>query len=74
MLLIICEISLMLTCSLNCLILSDAAANQVTTFEITDTKIYVPVAPLPTQGSAKLLQQVNQVYKQQFISRNFNQK
>ena len=67
MLLIICEISLMLTCSLNCLILSDAAANQVTTFEITDTKIYVPFAPLSTQEISKLLQQVNQVYKQQFI-------
>ena len=43
--LINCEINLILTCSANCVI-SSAAANQATTFAITDTKLYVPVVTL----------------------------
>ena len=37
--------------------LSNAAA-QSTTFEITDTKLYVPVVTLSNHDSAKLLQQL----------------
>ena len=40
--LINCEINLVITRSKNCVI-SNAAANQDTTFSITDTKLYVPV-------------------------------
>ena len=42
-----CEINLILTWSVNCVI-SNAAANQATTFAITDTKLYVPVVTLST--------------------------
>ena len=52
--LINCEINLILTWSANC-VTSNAAANQVTTFAITDTKLYVPVVTLSTEDNAKLL-------------------
>ena len=32
---------------------------KVTTFEVTDTKFYVPVVPLSTQDNAKLSQPLN---------------
>ena len=38
-----CEISLLLTWSANCLIMTGAVVNQVPTFTITDMKLYVPV-------------------------------
>ena len=60
--LINCEINLLLTWSLNCVIFN-AAANQVTTFAITDTKCYVPVVTLSTQDNAKLLQQLKSGFK-----------
>ena len=53
--LIDCEINLMLTWSKNCII-SNAAANQETTFGVTDTKRYVPVVTLSTKDNEKLLQ------------------
>ena len=59
--LINCEINLILTWSENCII-SNAAANQATTFAITDTKFYVPVATL-TEDNAKLLQQLKSGFK-----------
>ena len=46
--LINCEINLILTWSTNCVIVSTNVANQNATFEITDTKLYVPVVTLPT--------------------------
>ena len=49
------EINLILTCSANCVI-SNATANQDTTFAITDTKIYVPAITLSTEDNTKLLQ------------------
>ena len=52
--LINCETNLILTWSKNCVI-SSAAANQATTFQITDTKLYVPVVTLSTQNNTKLL-------------------
>ena len=60
--LINCEINLILTWSANCVI-STAAHNQVTTFAITDTKLYVPVVTLSTQANAKLLQQLKSGFK-----------
>ena len=41
--LINCEINLIFTWSTNCVIASTNVANQNATFEITDTKLYVPV-------------------------------
>ena len=54
-LLINCEINLILTWSANCVI---SEGNRVTTFAITDTKLYVPVVTLLAQDNAKLLQQL----------------
>ena len=63
MLLINCEINLILTWSINCVIASTNVANQNATFEITDTKLYVPVVTLSTQDNSKLLQQLNSGFK-----------
>ena len=54
-LLINCEINLILTWSANCVI---SEGNRVTTFALTDTKLYVPVVTLLAQDNAKLLQQL----------------
>ena len=56
--LINCEINLILTWSKKCVIASNTAVNQGTTFAITDTKFYVPIVTLSTQDNAKLLQQL----------------
>ena len=63
--LINCEINLVLTWSTNCVIVSTNVANQNATFEITETKLYVPVVTLSTQDNSELLQQLKKV-----ISRN----
>ena len=46
----------------NCVI-SIAAANQETTFTITDTKLYVPIVTLSAQDNVKLLQQLKSWFK-----------
>ena len=56
--LINCKINSILTCSKNCVLLSGAAPRQVTTFAITDTKLYVPLVTLSTFDNEKLLQQL----------------
>ena len=53
----------MLTWSANCVIVSTNIANQIETFAITDTKLYVPVVTLSTQDNAKLLEQLNYGFK-----------
>ena len=55
--LINCEINLILTWSRNGVIVSTNIANQNAIFQITDTKLYVPVETLSTQDNSKLLQQ-----------------
>ena len=55
--LINCEVELILTWSANCVIIYTDVANQVPTFTITETNLYVPVVTLSTQGNAKLLPQ-----------------
>ena len=60
--LISCENNLILTWPANCVI-SIAAVGQGTTFEITDTKLYVPVVTLSSQDDAKLLQQLKLGFK-----------
>ena len=43
--------------------LSNAAANQGTTFAITDTRLYVPVLTLTTDDNGKLFQQLKSGFK-----------
>ena len=71
MALINCEINLILTWSTDCVI---SSATGKTKFPITDTKLNVPVVTLSTQNNAKLLQQLNQVLKEQVTGININQK
>ena len=63
MLLINRDINLILTWSTNCVIVSTNVANQNATFEITDTKLYVPVVTLSTQDNSKLLRQLKSGFK-----------
>ena len=56
--LINCEVELILTCSAGCVIIYTSVNNQVPTFRITETKLYVPVVTLSTQDNAKLLPQL----------------
>ena len=53
--LINCEVNLILTCSADCVIIYIDAANQVPTFTITETNLYVSVVTLSTQNNSKLL-------------------
>ena len=52
--LINCELNLILTWSANCFIVY-TNVNQNPTFEMTETKLYVPVVTLSTRENAKLL-------------------
>ena len=61
--LINCKTNLMLSWSAYCLLSADAAANQTTTFAITDKKLLVPVMNLSRQKSPKLLQQLKSGFK-----------
>ena len=58
--LINCEISLILTWSSTCVITN---SNGAGTFEITNTKLYVPVVTLSTQENTKFLQQLKSGFK-----------
>ena len=58
-----CEINLFLTWSGKCVILASAIDNQVPTFTITDTKLYVPFVTSSTQDNAKLIQQLKSTSK-----------
>ena len=60
MLLINCEVNLILTWSSSRVITNSTDAG---TFEITDTKLYVPLVTLSTQDNSKLLQQLNSGFK-----------
>ena len=61
--LINCEIELILTCSRDCVIIYTNVDNQVPTFTITETNLYVPVVTLSTQDNAKLLPQLKSGFK-----------
>ena len=58
MLLINYEVCLQLKWSKNCILVAGTAANQNPKFEITDTKLYVPLVTLSTQENLKLLKQL----------------
>ena len=60
--LINCEINLFLSWSVN-FVIKSSAADQVTTFAKTDTKLCFSVVTLSTEDSAKLLQQLKSGFK-----------
>ena len=63
--LINCEVNLILTWSSACVLISTNIPNQAAIFEITDTKLYVPVVTLSTQENTynNLLQQLKSGFK-----------
>ena len=58
--LINCEVNLELTWSKDCVITNSTGEGK---FQITETKLYVPVVTLSTQDNAKLLQQLKSSFK-----------
>ena len=52
-----------MTWSADCVIIYTNIANQVPTFAITETNLYVPVVTLSTQDNAKLLPQLKSGFK-----------
>ena len=63
MLLINCEVEPISTWSADCVIIYTDNADQVPTFKITETNLYVPVVTLSTQDNAKLLPQLKSGFK-----------
>ena len=61
--LINCEIELILTWSRDSVIIYTNVDNQVPTFTITETNLYVPIVTLSTQDNAKLLPQFKSGFK-----------
>ena len=61
--LINCEVKLILTWSVDCVIISTNVANQNPTFTITKTNLYAPVVTLLTQDNSKLLPQLKSGFK-----------
>ena len=57
------EIELILTWSENCVIIYTDVNNQVPTFTITETNLYVPVVTLSIQDNSKLLPQLKYGFK-----------
>ena len=58
--LINCEVNLELTWSEDCVITNSTGEGK---FQITETKLYVPIVTLSTQGNTKLLQQLKSGFK-----------
>ena len=71
--LINCEVELILNWSANCVIIYTNVNNQVPTFTITETNLYVPVVTLSTQDNAKLLSQLKSDLKKNSIGINIYQ-
>ena len=67
--LINCKIELILTWSRNSVIISTDINNQIPTFTMTETNLYVPVVTLSTQDNTKWLPQLKSGFKRT-ISRN----
>ena len=61
--LINCEVEFILTWSAGCVIIYTDVADQVPTFTITETNLYVPVVTLSTHNNAKLLPQLKSGFK-----------
>ena len=58
-----CEVELILTWSSGCVITYTDIADQVPTFTITETDLYVPVVTLSTQDNAKFSPQLKSGFK-----------
>ena len=59
-----CKVDLELTWHKDCVISSaNAAADNVVSFTITDTKLYVPIATLSTKDNTNLTKQLNEGFK-----------
>ena len=69
--LINCEIELILEWSVNCVIIYTNLANQVPTFTIAETNIYVPEVTSSTQDNAKLLTQLKNGFKRTINWNNY---
>ena len=63
MLLINCEISLQVKWSKKCILVAGTTNNQNPSFQINDTKLYVPVVTLPIHQNIKLLKQLELGFK-----------
>ena len=61
--LINCELELILDWSASCVIIYTNVANQVPTFTITETNLYVPAVTLSTNDNSKLLPQLKNGFK-----------
>ena len=61
--LINCEVELILTWSADCVIIYTDVNNQVPTFTITETNLYVPIVTLSNQDNSKLLPQLKNGFK-----------
>ena len=61
--LIHCEIELILAWSRNSVIISTNVANQILTYTITETSLYVPIVTLSTQDNPELLLQLKNGFK-----------
>ena len=61
--LINCELELILNRSASCVIIYTNVANQVPTFTIAETNLYVPVVTLSTNDNSKLLPQLKNGFK-----------
>ena len=59
------DINLILTWSANCVIVYTDVSNQNATFEITDTKLYLPVVTLSTQYNSQLPKQLESGFKRE---------
>ena len=57
------ELELILDWSASCVIIYTNVANQVPTFTITETNLYVPVVTLSTNDNSKLLPQLKNGFK-----------
>ena len=57
------EVDLTLTCTADCVIIYTGVANQIPTFAITETNLYVTVVTLSTQDNTKLLMQFKSGFK-----------
>ena len=61
--LINCDVNPILTWSADCAIIYTDVLNQIPTFTITETNLYVPVVTLSAQDNAKLLPQLKSNFK-----------
>ena len=61
--LINCEVNLILIWSSTCVLIATNIPNQIATFVITGTKLYVPIVTLSTQENTKFLQQLKSGFK-----------